>query len=179
MKYLIYKENERGSVLVIALIILVLLTLIGISVTTTSEIETQIAGNEREYVKEFYVADSAWREGIQWLDTRAAVPALINTTLVTLSETSNPYYLNIRNYGGQGDGSSSLNPSIPDGTLGTAPYDIDYWYELKYLDINSLSGAIVPGSGKNYRKFNFRVTSNADQKREVEVTVSKVFKVGY
>jgi type IV pilus assembly protein PilX len=51
-------ENERGSVLVIALIMLVLLTILGISASTTSEIETQIAGNERNYKRTFYTANS-------------------------------------------------------------------------------------------------------------------------
>jgi type IV pilus assembly protein PilX len=51
-------ENERGSVLVIALIMLVLLTILGISATTTSDIEVQIAGNERNYKRTFYTANS-------------------------------------------------------------------------------------------------------------------------
>ena len=55
-KYLL--NNEDGSVLVVALIMLVLLTLIGISATTTSEIETKIAGNERVYKRNLYLAEA-------------------------------------------------------------------------------------------------------------------------
>jgi type IV pilus assembly protein PilX len=51
-------ENERGSVLIIALIMLVLLTILGISASTTSDIEVQIAGNERNYKRTFYTANS-------------------------------------------------------------------------------------------------------------------------
>jgi len=52
-------RNEDGSVLVIALIILVLLTLLGISATTTSQIEIQIAENERSHKIAFYAAEAA------------------------------------------------------------------------------------------------------------------------
>lgn len=52
------RGSEEGSVLIIALIMLVMLTLLGISATTTSNIEVQIADNERNYQRAFYVADA-------------------------------------------------------------------------------------------------------------------------
>jgi hypothetical protein len=52
------QSSEQGSVLVVALVILVLLTIIGISATTTTNIETQIAGNEKSQKIAFYSADS-------------------------------------------------------------------------------------------------------------------------
>lgn len=50
--------GEEGSVLIIALVMLVMLTLMGVSATTTSTIEMQIADNERNYQRAFYVADA-------------------------------------------------------------------------------------------------------------------------
>ncbi len=58
-------NNEEGSVLILALIMLVLLTLLGISATTTSMIETRIAGNERVYKRNFYAAEAAVMQGAQ------------------------------------------------------------------------------------------------------------------
>jgi hypothetical protein len=52
------KSDERGSVLIVALLILVLLTIIGISATTTTNIETQIAGNDKFHKIAFNNADS-------------------------------------------------------------------------------------------------------------------------
>ena len=52
-----FREDD-GSVLVVALLILVVLTLLGISATTTTEIELQIAGNEKASKVAFYNADS-------------------------------------------------------------------------------------------------------------------------
>jgi len=51
-------SNEEGSIMVVALIMLVLLTLIGISASTTTEFETQIAGNEKFHKTAFYNAES-------------------------------------------------------------------------------------------------------------------------
>lgn len=58
-------KNENGSIMVIGLVMLMLLTLIGISVTTTSTIEIQVAGNEKEYKRSFYLAEAAALEFAQ------------------------------------------------------------------------------------------------------------------
>ena len=59
MKSLISRvKNEEGSVLVVALLMLALLTIIGISATTTTKIEIQVAGNEESHRIAFYCSDS-------------------------------------------------------------------------------------------------------------------------
>jgi len=50
--------NERGSILVIVLLILALVTIMGISANTSTEIEIQVARNDRFYKEAFYNADS-------------------------------------------------------------------------------------------------------------------------
>ena len=52
-------DNQRGSALVIALLMLVVLTLIGISATTTTTFELQIATNDKLFKSAFYAADGA------------------------------------------------------------------------------------------------------------------------
>jgi len=51
-------QNQNGVSLVIALLILLVLTLIGISAISTTTFETNIAGNERLYNRAFYTADA-------------------------------------------------------------------------------------------------------------------------
>jgi hypothetical protein len=51
-------KYQRGVSLVIALMILLVLTLIGISAISTTTFETNIAGNERLYNKAFYTSDA-------------------------------------------------------------------------------------------------------------------------
>ena len=55
MKVLI---NHRGVSLVIALLILLIVTLIGISAIQTTTFETNIAGNEKLYNNAFYLSDA-------------------------------------------------------------------------------------------------------------------------
>jgi len=59
MKKISLLTNEKGSVIVLALIMLVLLTLIGMAVTRTSSIEVQIAANDQQAVDNLYKAESA------------------------------------------------------------------------------------------------------------------------
>ena len=51
-------QNNEGVSLVIALIILLVLTLLGISAISTTTFETNIAGNERLYNRAFYTSDA-------------------------------------------------------------------------------------------------------------------------
>jgi hypothetical protein len=57
IKFYGYKSDERGSVLIVALLILVLLTIIGISATSTTNTETLIAGNDKFHKIAFNNAD--------------------------------------------------------------------------------------------------------------------------
>jgi len=61
-------NNNRGSALVVALLMLVVLTLIGISATTTTTFELQIAGNDKLYKQAFYAADGATEMGGELLE---------------------------------------------------------------------------------------------------------------
>ena len=62
-------NKQDGSVLIVALIMLVLLTLLGIAATTTSELETLIAGNEKVHKMNLYSAEAAAMQGAQVLET--------------------------------------------------------------------------------------------------------------
>ena len=51
-------QDNKGVSLVIALLILLVLTLLGISAISTTTFETNIAGNERLYNRAFYSSDA-------------------------------------------------------------------------------------------------------------------------
>jgi PilX N-terminal len=52
-------RDEKGSALIIALVLLVVLTLAGVISTQTSTVEIKIAGNDKQYKATFYEADGA------------------------------------------------------------------------------------------------------------------------
>jgi len=57
-KWKIFLGNQQGASFIIALLILLVLTLIGINAINTSIFETNIAGNERLYNNAFFVGDA-------------------------------------------------------------------------------------------------------------------------
>ena len=62
-------KNEEGMVVVVALMILVLLTIFGISTTSTSNTELSIAGAERVYQQNFYKAEGASIEAVELMES--------------------------------------------------------------------------------------------------------------
>ncbi len=65
-------RNEKGTVLIIALLALLLLTIIGISAITSTTTDIQIASNEKAHNMAFYAADAGIEVG------RAVLNALKN-----------------------------------------------------------------------------------------------------
>ena len=65
-------ENERGMVLVVAVLILTVVTIIGIAALTTSDTEMQISANEKVLTGQFYEAEAGQIEAMEWrsLDDR-------------------------------------------------------------------------------------------------------------
>jgi len=61
---LLNPQSQQGAALVIAIMILLILTVLGIYAVTTSTLETKIAGSERAYKVAFYTADSGEPVGI-------------------------------------------------------------------------------------------------------------------
>jgi hypothetical protein len=61
-------SNKNGVALVIALIMLLILTFIGISAISTTTFETNIAGNERVGTNAFYASEAVFQIGLRQLD---------------------------------------------------------------------------------------------------------------
>jgi len=61
-------RNEKGVALVIALIVLLFLTFIGISAISTTTFETNITGNERVATDAFYASEAIFQVGLKQLD---------------------------------------------------------------------------------------------------------------
>ena len=155
--------SEAGSAFLIAMLILMLLTFMGTFALMTTNIEIQIAANEKDYLKEFYVSDSGWKETTPWLNSRGSPPPEINSSIEDNV---------VKNFGGGGDGVT--NEDFPEGTEDGRLSGIPYWNRVEYI-----SDSIVPGSGTDFRSFNYRVVSNAGGRQEIEVTLAKIYKVGY
>jgi Tfp pilus assembly protein PilX len=165
----------------LAMIILALLTLIGISSTTTSTTEVQIASNNQNYQLEFYLADSGWRQGAMWVENRGAPPMWVNN--------GNNMVKNFGRNTAANANTGDLSALTPDNTTpGDAPttfghYRIPYWYQVEYLDPGAegmtVDTASLAGNEKGFDRFYYEVTSNANERQQIEVRLSKIYKVGY
>jgi PilX N-terminal len=60
-------RNDTGSALIMALLILLVLTLLGINAINTTTFETGISGNERARVEAFYAAEAGIQEALSRL----------------------------------------------------------------------------------------------------------------
>ena len=160
-------KNEKGSIIVITLLILSVLTIIGFSAASNSIYESQITRNHHLYHLDFYLADSGWKEAAMWLENLTGPPATVNPGGDTI----------VKNFGFNtapaNPTPSVLNALTPDNSS-LSQYGVPYWYQVMYVQ-----DLAVVGSGPGWREFSYRARSIANQTQEVEVTLSKVYKVGY
>jgi Na+-transporting methylmalonyl-CoA/oxaloacetate decarboxylase gamma subunit len=66
--------NEKGVALIIALLMLLILTLIGISAISTTTFETYISGNERVGTDAFYASEAGIQIGLNQLPDTKPIP---------------------------------------------------------------------------------------------------------
>ena len=78
------RAGERGSALVLAILIAVILTLLGVTFLMIADTENRIAENERRAAQALYVAEAGARAVKRWFDypgTSLSFPALAELTL--------------------------------------------------------------------------------------------------
>jgi len=68
--------GEGGTIMPIALVLLLLLTMIGIAATMTSEVEIRIAGNEVAYKENLYLAEGSAMAGVQRMENETVTSLL-------------------------------------------------------------------------------------------------------
>jgi Tfp pilus assembly protein PilX len=76
-------SGQEGSIVIVALVLLVLVTLMGVSITQITSVEMRVAANERDYKRVFYLAEAAVMEALQRLEN--AEPVDLKTSTTTLA----------------------------------------------------------------------------------------------
>jgi Tfp pilus assembly protein PilX len=207
LKILSTLNNQNGSVIVVAMIILALLTILGISSTSTSTLEVRIATNSQDYQLDFYAADSGWKDGAMWIeeqqdDTRRPVNNVgnivknfgwenahtrINQKSYTMDPPPPPDFavLNPDSAWATKDGIDNDDDGDIDEIDETAfnsRYDIGYYFQVEHFPDRTDK---VAGSGSKWKKHFFEITSIAKRQNldnsttEILVTTSKILSEGY
>ncbi len=68
------RNTQSGAVLFVSLIMLLVLTVIGVTAMQTTTLEEKMAGNLRDQTLAFQAAEAALREGETWLSNEPAEP---------------------------------------------------------------------------------------------------------
>ena len=92
IRRLIVQRNEQGNVTLVALLMLVVLTLIGVAVTRQTSTDIQIAGNMIPHKQDFYVAEGGVAREVAELN-RGSYPLLtldVPQSLASDSDTGLP-----------------------------------------------------------------------------------------
>lgn len=76
-RFLLPLKNERGIALVIALLIMVVLTVLGIAVIMNVNTEIKISGNAKDSKQAFYTAESGLQAGLGQLPSLSAFSATL------------------------------------------------------------------------------------------------------
>ena len=130
MKKISLLTNENGSVIVLALIMLVLLTLLGMAVSRTSSIEVQIASNDSRAVDCFYTAESADHYAIEaskgWLTTAFLNAGQLTAQVIIGSiDTDGDGIDDSVTFDTDGDGNDDVTFDMDGNGVNDADFDID------------------------------------------------------
>lgn len=139
--------NQRGVVLVVAVLVMITATFLGIAAVMTSDIEIRISGNQRCSEKAFYAADAGVDTGLAWLLNLGPVPPE-KSSLPTMDTTKHDF-----------DSDTYSRHRITDVNYKSLPppgWDLTM-FEKRYYRVNSI------GVGP------------ANAKREIEAIASYVF----
>jgi hypothetical protein len=117
--------DEKGSAIVIALMILSLLTIVGIAATRTSDSEISIAGNEVAYNMVLYDSEGASVEGALNVEVADKATLTNRSPLWLYSDTAAPDYTDPATWDfNDADGDDNAEESSIDQDLAFASVDL-------------------------------------------------------
>lgn len=161
-------KQQKGVVLVISLIMLLLLTIIGVTAMRTTSLEEKMAGNMRNQSLAFQSAETALRDREAWLALQTVEPPVgVNgveehdtvgpnpgsPTAAWWSEANATWWA----------ANALIAPVTPTGT-GTAPYTITE-YQFFEDSIGALGSGSVSKPSTSYYTITAKGTGGTDQAR--------------
>jgi hypothetical protein len=146
LRYYLGGDNEQGTAIIMALLILLVLSVIGVYAVSTSTVETNITGVERGFQEAFYTADSGEPIGLYLTklilhnnyqqvsdlppDWQAVVQSSLFTELYSYTRNMNTIY--------------SSTPDI--NVSGNTSLGLPGYVQL-IIDIDRLQSQLMPGGG--------------------------------
>jgi len=127
-------KYQSGVVLAISLIMLLLLTLIGITGSQVTSLEEKMAGNEKDYNLAFQAAETTLREAEKYIEGLTTMGDFDGTNPGLLQEAdfdAGDYYLTLNNWSSSNSVASSKNFSL-------IPSSFQPRYIIKYMFVKKV-----------------------------------------
>jgi type IV pilus assembly protein PilX len=162
-------HRQAGAVLVISLLILLIMTLIGVTAMSTTSLEEKMAGNMRDKNTALQASEASLEDGELWLASLGSKPAettacgappcdvwTLNTLPDLSSQSQSWWQSNAREYGTAG--SKDLSEVTTD------PY---YVIEAQAVVRDNLDSGQNPPTGRNFYRVTARGTGGTDDAQVV------------
>lgn len=143
-------QSQQGAALVIAIMILLILTVLGIYAVTTSTLETKIAGAERSYKVAFYTADTGEPVGVNIIKSiilnvpsdKSLLPAPWNNIVLDNNLVLNEIFTDIRDADQVSDNTRDVdawgnNLGLPEGG------NVELWMDIDRLSAYQITGGAI------------------------------------
>ena len=177
-------KKDDGSIMVAALLMLVLLTIIGVSATTMSNSELNITANTQLHKMAFLTAESGWHVMVNWLDDQYPLPT-VNLGSVDddpINFTTAQFDLGSDTDDNDGDGEIDEDDERYDMLpFSDSKSDFRYGTTAEYI-----GAGIAPGwDPTQFLRYGYLITSTArvparqgNAVSQISVTAGKIEKVG-
>ncbi len=158
------RRLQRGAVLIVSLLLLLIMTLIGVTAMSTTSLEEKMAGNMRDKSVALQAGEAALEDGEAWLAVLGAKPAEVTTcgsppcdvwdlnVLPDLSSQPHSWWLsNAREYGSSGT-----------NDIGDVATDPRYIVEAQSYVRDNLDSGQNPPTGRSFYRVTARGTGGSD-----------------
>ncbi len=162
-------NKQRGIALVISMIMLLMMTLLGVSAMKTSQMEEKMAGNSRDVTLAFQAAETGLRDAEVWLENQTTEPVATSTgaNRVWTFNAPDPTTTNAVNWWQERNQTWWLNSAQAYATamanVNTVPYSVIEYKQFIRDDLGVGSGG--PETGRTYYQVTARGTGGSDQAR--------------
>jgi len=147
------KGRERGAVLIVSILMLIILSLLGLTAVRTTTLEEKMAGNLRDSDLAFQAAESALREAEVFVDSVVSTNAFNDAGGLYSSATADPDYFATATW----SAANSVSYSTSIAGVATQPR-----YIIKYLGVTSSGGGALNIGGYGNQQagsvHSFRIT---------------------
>ncbi len=152
------RTRQGGATLIVSLIILLILTLLGVTAMQSATMEERMAGNINDRNLAFQAAESALRTGEAWLQSFGALLPIANDS------ASNGIYTVDTRPANWWDPAPTTPPQVADGTFSALKNQPIYVIEERaYVEGSSLRiGSDPEGGGFNVYRVSSRGTGGTD-----------------